>query len=64
MCNVEQECAMLAAAVAPDIASAGVSASYGTCGGFMIVLRFSPVSSGLFSRRIPNTRSAHQQIPP
>lgn len=29
-----------------------------TCGGFMMVLRFSPVSSGLFSLNMPNTRSA------
>ena len=28
----------------------------------MIVRRFSPVSSGLFSRRMPNTRSASRKI--
>ena len=29
-----------------------------TCGGFMMVRFFSPVSSGLFSRKMPNTLSA------
>ena len=35
-----------------------LSSTVSTCGGFIIVRRFSPVNSGLFSRKMPNTRSA------